>query len=37
MASGNGYQHKAVDKPKNIADVPRFLGELLGGFFTRFF
>ena len=37
MADPNAYQHKTVGKPKRIADVPRFLGELLGGFFTRFF
>ena len=33
----SAYQHKRVEKPKNLADVPRYLGELLGGFFTRFF
>jgi len=31
------YQHAKVPKPKNIKDVPRYLKELLGGFFTRFF
>ena len=30
------YQHKKVEKPKNLRDLPRFLGELLGGFFQRF-
>ena len=31
----NNYQ--GVPKPKSLRDVPRYLKELLGGFFTRFF
>ncbi|MBO7150574.1 MAG: ABC transporter ATP-binding protein, partial [Clostridia bacterium] len=31
----NHYQ--GVPKPKSLRDVPRYLKELLGGFFTRFF
>ena len=30
--SGN---ESIVERPKNIADLPRFLGELIGGFFKR--
>ena len=30
------YQYKKVEKPKGILDLPRFLGELIGGFFFRF-
>lgn len=40
MGMGGGrsaYEHKRVDPPKNIKDVPRYLKELLGGFFSRFF
>lgn len=37
MAGPGSYQHTRVTPPKNIKDVPRYLGELLGGFFTRFF
>ncbi|MBO5867309.1 MAG: ABC transporter ATP-binding protein, partial [Oscillospiraceae bacterium] len=33
----NNYQHNRVPPPKNIGDVPRYLKELLGGFFARFF
>lgn len=33
----NGYEHRAVDPPNGIKDVPRYLRELLGGFFKRFF
>ena len=29
------FQYAKVTPPKNIADLPRYLGELLGGFFTR--
>lgn len=41
MAGGfNGrpmpYMHKKVTLPKNLMDVPRYLSELLGGFFVRF-
>ena len=31
-----GYEHEKVPPPKNIKDVPRYLKELLGGFFIRF-
>lgn len=39
MATGNmnSYQHTRVAPPKNLGDLPRFLKELLGGFFIRFF
>ena len=37
MGNMGGYQHDKVVPPKNIGDVPRFLKELLGGFFNRFF
>ena len=30
------YQYKKIAKPKGIKDLPRFLGELIGGFFQRF-
>ena len=30
------YEHAKVPPPKGIRDVPRYLGELLGGFFKRF-
>ncbi len=29
-------QYERVKKPKNIADLPRYLKELIGGFFSRF-
>lgn len=32
-----GYQHERVEPPKGIKDIPRYLRELLGGFFKRFF
>ena len=32
---GGRFQYAKVPPPKNIADVPRYLGELLGGFFKR--
>ncbi len=32
---GARFQYAKVTPPKNLADVPRYLGELLGGFFTR--
>ena len=32
---GARFQYAKVTPPKNIADLPRYLGELLGGFFTR--
>jgi len=31
------YEHKKVEPPKNFKDLFRFLGEVLGGFFSRFF
>lgn len=34
---GRHYEHQKVTKPKNLADVPRYLKEVLGGFFHRFF
>ncbi len=30
------YEHAKVPPPKGIKDVPRYVGELLGGFFKRF-
>ncbi len=37
MAGGNlPYTYDRVPLPKNIKDVPRYLKELLGGFFVRF-
>ena len=30
-------EHKQVAPPKSIKDLPRYLSELFGGFFTRFF
>ena len=35
FADPNKYAR--VKPPKSISDVPRYLGELLGGFFKRFF
>ncbi len=32
---GARFQYAKVTPPKNIADLPRYLKELLGGFFTR--
>ena len=32
-----GYEHERVPLPKNLKDTPRYLRELLGGFFKRFF
>ncbi|MBQ9415608.1 MAG: ABC transporter ATP-binding protein [Clostridia bacterium] len=29
------YQYQTVEKPKSLSDLPRFLRELLGGFFRR--
>ena len=31
------YQYERTKPPRNLFDVPRFLKELLGGFFTRLF
>jgi len=33
---GFGPRYERVEKPKGIADVPRYLKELLGGFFVRY-
>lgn len=30
------YEHQKIPAPTGISDVPRYLGELLGGFFSRF-
>ena len=32
---GMRFQYTKITPPKNIADLPRYLGELLGGFFSR--
>ena len=37
MGGRSTYPHKRVAPPKNLKDVPRYLVELFGGFFTRFF
>ncbi len=34
---GARFQYEKVPPPKNLRDVPRYLRELLGGFFTRLF
>ncbi len=31
----NHYEHAKVPRPKSIRDLPRYLRELLGGFFSR--
>ena len=31
------FEYKKIDKPKSVTDVPRYLRELLGGFFSRLF
>ena len=41
MAKGTGgppqaYAHKRVPPPRGVGDLPRYLRELLGGFFSRF-
>ena len=36
MMQHNHYRHDRVPPPKNLADIPRYLKALLGGFFTRF-
>ena len=41
MAGGYGseklpYTHDRVPLPKGLGDLPRYLNELIGGFFTRF-
>lgn len=33
---GSNYEYEKIPKPTGIGDVPRYLGELLGGFFVRF-
>ena len=30
------YEHERVPKPKNFRDLPRYMKEVLGGFFLRF-
>jgi ATP-binding cassette subfamily B protein len=32
----NNYEPPKVPKPKGLRDLPRYLGEVLGGFFVRF-
>lgn len=32
---GAGFRYEKVPPPKNVADIPRYLRELCGGFFTR--
>lgn len=32
---GKHYEHEKVPKPTSLRDVPRYLRELLGGFFSR--
>ena len=32
----NHYEHAKVPPPKGMKDIPRYLGQLLGGFFKRF-
>lgn len=32
---GAGFRYERVSKPKNLADLPRYLRELCGGFFHR--
>ena len=32
---GARFQYAKITPPKNVADIPRYLRELLGGFFTR--
>ncbi len=32
---GARFQYAKITPPKNIGDLPRYLGELLGGFFSR--
>ena len=29
------YEHNKVEPPRGVGDVPRYLRELLGGFFSR--
>ena len=36
MMPPNSYQHKKVPPPSSLTDLPRYLTELLGGFFGRF-
>ena len=33
----SNFRYERVQKPKSVRDVPRYLHELLGGFFTRLF
>ena len=34
---GRNFQYERVEKPKGLRDLPRYLKELLGGFFYRLF
>ena len=34
---GSDFKYNRVEPPKSIRDLPRYLGELLGGFFYRLF
>lgn len=36
MMPPNSYQHKKIPPPSGLTDLPRYLTELLGGFFGRF-
>lgn len=41
MAGGYGseklpYSHDRVPLPENLRDLPRYLSQFVGGFFTRF-
>ncbi len=33
---GHDFEYEKIPKPQNIGDVPRYLGEVFGGFFLRF-
>ena len=33
---GSNYEYEKIPKPTGIGDVPRYLAQLLGGFFVRF-
>ena len=33
---GSNYEYEKIPKPRGIGDVPRYLGQILGGFFLRF-
>jgi len=36
FGAGQSYEHKKVDGPRGIGDVPRYLKVLLGGFLKRY-